>query len=220
MKQHLRFLIFGCALFVVAFFFKLFRFPGAGLMIIVSGPCFLLAATMFALKNAKEKTADTLSFFALAFWMLYLIFRLQYWPGSTFFYYIAIGLTVVAIAMIIKRQERMRAVQIAVGIICGVSLWISTLHAHEIYRAISLNHSLNSDDPVMYYESWDKYSWFLHVAGERERAIEANTTALQGATDAVSQNKDDQYAIWYSNNIIRHRERLESNSWTEWRLEE
>ncbi|MCX8487112.1 MAG: hypothetical protein ORN53_08085, partial [Crocinitomicaceae bacterium] len=68
--------------------------------------------------------------------------------------------------------------KIVVGLsILGLS--ISFVPAHVITYFFDLNEMINKENNKTNFASWDKYSWFLYIHGEKERALDANHKAME-----------------------------------------
>ena len=55
----------------------------------------------------------------------------------------------------------------------------SFVPSYSIYYLFNLNETFNKESRQVDYLSWDKYSWFLNIRGEKERALEANDMAMK-----------------------------------------
>lgn len=215
MSSAARFLIFGSALFFFGVLFKMLHYPGAGLMLLICGPALLVHAILYTIKPGRANIAGTLARFMITLWVGFIIFRIQYWNGQNELFYVCVALTVATIIVFVSRREKLNSALIAAVIICLIGLCLRPISAHHIYRTLSLSHPLGQDDVVERYENWDKYSWFLFIAGEKEAALQANLQAYEGVLIAM-QNADDLYAQSYYPVIIEHQERIASGTWTQW----
>ena len=54
--------------------------------------------------------------------------------------------------------------------------------SYKICYFFDLNEVINKEFNKVNFSSWDKYSWFLYIRGEKEEALKANQKAIDAYT--------------------------------------
>ena len=60
-----------------------------------------------------------------------------------------------------------------------IGLIFSFIPSYSICYFFDLNEVINNENNKTNYFSWDKYSWFLYIRGEKKRALDANQKAIK-----------------------------------------
>ena len=122
--------------------------------------------------------------------------------------------TLAYVVLHILKKKEFRWPQIVFTLYFGLSILVFFTSAHRVYYVFNYS-ILNGQTENIQFEKWDKYSWFLYSAGQKEEAIEANLNAqksLQNAKGTIS--RDDQQ--YYSEMLQKHHTCIIGNNWVDY----
>ena len=135
------------------------------------------------MKNFKEDEVQSLYYVSISAMTVYLLFRVFYWPcgpsflGFSSLFLIATAISIYYCYLLFKSKKALKTRQIVFGIYFLVFFNNSFLHSFSIYYFLNLSELINAESREYNYKSWDKYSWFLYIANEKDDALEANKEA-------------------------------------------
>lgn len=177
--------IIGYCIFLVGISFKFLHFPGAPIFMMLG--CLLLLIDYLKILTKKENRNLTVFFTGLAstFWLIYLLFRFQYWSFISIPQLIGLGLTIVAIVFFFKNKTFIKIQGIQMFSLFIITTVLAYTPTHKIYYLVNLSEPLNNDYRADNYRAWDKYSWFLYSAGEYEKSLNANIKAIDAANNTI-----------------------------------
>ena len=204
-----RLFIVPIALFLLIFILKLTHQPGAGLMMVITAGLSLLTGIISLLVFAlKGNFLGGLIRLTLNTLLIYLVFRLMYWSMAQEVFYVGMVLFAVTIVLTLVKNVQMKAIHYSLIGFFVLNLLISFVKAHKVYYVMNLTETFHAEGRNYSPLVWDKYSWFLYLAGETDKALEANAKAIKIAEKER-----------YMNNLPVLRERREmikQNTWQEY----
>lgn len=204
------FLGLSWSLFLLSIALKLFHIPGGAPLLILSALLLLIHSIIYLIRNAR--TSLSLSFLHLSTSLLtiYLVFRIQYWAFSTLVLGVALLATLTCFILIIVKRDKFRIPQILLALFFIFSLGLSRIHSHYIYYFFNLNSITNSESRDLNYIAWDKYSWFLYIAGRQADALDAN----EKAQVALARSKDAGHPDELGELVVnQHRQEIVQHDW-------
>ncbi len=155
---------------------KFFHYPTTLLMIL---GCLLLLIygliTFF--KEIKTNLPYSLQPLSFAFLSIYLLFRVQYWGFARYIFALTFILVATCLILYLVKKAKFKLREIILVLYFAFIFLLSFIHADKIYYIVNLNTVLNSEIRNYSYSAWDKYSWFLYIAGKQDEAVQANQNA-------------------------------------------
>lgn len=167
----------GWLVFILGLLFRIFHFPFSSLLLLFGTLFIFVEAVHFFSKNAKDDLPKSMAILSIAFMTMFVLFRLQFWPFSQILLVCAVGVGM-AWSYLQFRQKRIFDLLDAVTVVYLLFVVaLSNVRAHEIYAFFNIEMAPDSESLNCNAYVWDKYSWFLYLAGENEKALEANSRA-------------------------------------------
>ncbi|MBL7811773.1 MAG: hypothetical protein JNL57_06075 [Bacteroidetes bacterium] len=163
----------GWLVFLAANLFKLNHLPGGDLMLLFSGLLLLLHALISLFIKPRLYITLSLGYCVVAMAVWLFIWRILYWPGawSVLFVFILFVVSYCIVGLI--RSEFLKPLSGLVFILALAGFRSMFVPAHVFYRNYQMNTLFNSNYISKHYYPWYNYSWFLHLAGEKEGALKA-----------------------------------------------
>lgn len=184
-------------------------------MLMVLGVLLLLIhCIIYFIKNVSKDLPSSIFHFSCLFWSIYLFFRIQYLSYSGLIFTISLLTTLTYITLHIIKKEKFRLPHIIFTLYVGLSIIVFFTSAHKIYYVFNYS-ILNGNTENIYFEKWDKYSWFLYSAGKKNEALEANTNAqksLKNAKNTISRGEQQEYAEM----LQKHQTYIIENNWVDY----
>lgn len=169
----------GFILFIIGLIFKFLHFPGAPILMILGLLLLLVFYTIAIFK--KNTTSKQFINLTSTLWLVFILFRIQYWHYVNIPLILAFILTIYTIIPIVKNKYYLKLNIISYIIVIVTSIIILFTPAHKLYYIINLNPLLNQETRMYSYRAWNKYSWFLYNAGQIENSLKANGNAIKSA---------------------------------------
>ncbi len=213
-------LITSLILFIVSFVFRLVHWPGASVIALFSVLLVFVFAVFNSFSQKKVFQINILGGWVLFSWVLYILFKYMYWhAGPSFLGFNTMFLVVsliTSIYIIQTTSTKVKNLSKTVLAVCAIGFVFSFIPAHVQCYFFDLNKVINKENNKTNFYAWDKYSWFLYIKGEKERALQANQKAL----DALKKCESD-YPFMTSQNpnalyiLQDHQVRIENGTWAE-----
>lgn len=165
----------------VGVLFKVLHWPFGGLIVIISATSLFIAGIIKLIGSLavkyKSNRLEGFQLLGVGAFCMYVMFRIQFWPGQIPMYYFALALLTVLTIMLIKGSVKKSGWYIAIVAMILFSSYLKQLPGHVIYKAINLNDFFfdSSTSP----RAHDRYSWFLLLWEEYDLALEANEKAVK-----------------------------------------
>lgn len=209
--------IIAALILLIGSIFKLMHWPGGNLMFLIGTVSLFLLNIVYCIKNINSNTLKALLPFTFAIWLVYFLFRIFHWSFGGYFLGFAIifivpfVITLFYFALLIKKGT-FKVIHGLLALVFVLSIALGQTHSHQIYHTLNLRNSYQEYN----YQSWDRYSWFLYLANEKEKALEANKKAEQAWNRCIS---SDKYAADndYINIIKKNRAKISTSSWEQFR---
>ncbi|HTL82133.1 MAG TPA: hypothetical protein VL651_10535 [Bacteroidia bacterium] len=210
MKLQVKFFfIAGSILAVLGFVFRIFHLPGGGMASIVGlGSC----AMSFMIEELFQKSrfAIRLMNMGTAVLLIFILFRLQFWPGAMqMFIPGAIG-SVVGIGLLLNSEKTDSPRLLPPAVVLCLAFSIAFIPASKLYYFIHLNEPINSEYRKTDFQSWDKYSWFLYLEKHQDEALKANDSAMNAYRLAPTNNH---YPPFSDSLLQKHRAAIQQGNW-------
>lgn len=213
-------LLSSISIFLIAIAFRLFHWPFASNLALFSFLMLLVFAIINSISKKKVWKIDVFGGWIINSWALYFLFKYMYWYAgpsiigfNSMFLIVFLFTIVYLIALFTRRRNEISKAAIAVSFI---GLIFSFIPSYSICYFFDLNEVINRENNKTNYFSWDKYSWFLYIRGEKKRALDANQKAikawenideLNGATS--SEFKDIPLVL------MKHEKAIMEENWTD-----
>jgi hypothetical protein len=166
-------------LFLVGLFFKNRHWPGASPGLIGAA---LLAGIYASLQlgEGRKWRNPFKAYFSLSFAVaiIYLVFRLQFWPGATLLLVIALGLGLFLLVSLGIQKRQREYDKLALNFL-ALCVFVSTLSNSRLFYVVNMSETLNSYEHSSSSYAWDRYSMMLSAEGNRDLALKANDRAQQ-----------------------------------------
>lgn len=199
-------------------------------MISVGDQLFVLGCTLLVIygyfefiRTRKENITTAVTMLSVAFSVLYVMFRIQYWPGTNMHFYAAMAAMVVASILFVVKMKTSNQNMILFAVCFGLALLLYYTPNYRLLYAMRLNATLNGATREYNFYDWDRYSWYLYKDGLYDDALAANGSAslayensLADASKSSSQSYQDKFStepMTPIEVIVRHREQIMSKSW-------
>lgn len=213
-------LLAAVSVFFVSVIFRLIHWPGASLLTMIATCLVFIFAIINSIVKKNIFNISILGGWVLFFWVLYILFKYMYWYAGPSFVgfnsmFLAVFiLTVVYIAITVSNQNK--RISKVVVITSMVGMTFSFIPSYAICYFFDLNEVINKEYNQTNYYSWDKYSWFLYIRGEKSHALESN----QKAIDALNKYREEYGMAEFEylsslTNLNNHRQGIIDNTWTE-----
>jgi hypothetical protein len=208
-----KFYVVSWIVLLTGIIFKFIHFPGAGVLMSLSGLLLLIHSVIYLIKHAKSDLPTCFIYLSSAFITIYLIARLQYWAFARPLFPIVCLLVLAYFVIFTIYKSKFQLIQIIL-IFYFIFFWIiSYTPSYKIYYCIYLNTLVNKSSRNVDYRSWDKYSWFLYLRNKQDEAIDANKNA-QDAIELYLKNSNDDEAKQYLTIIKQHEQQIRDRTWT------
>jgi hypothetical protein len=203
------------SLFAVGLIFKIQYYPGGAILLLVSILTSISSTIYHSLKSRPFNLTQSLFHISGTIFLTYIVFRLQYWPFAFLVFSLGIVSTALALVFFLSNKESQIFPKVWIGLIFLTSMTISNLRGHHIY------HFIHSSIIENYYEYAnpssfvviEKYSWFLYIADEHEKALEANAKAIKMVETALDEGLSSDFQTELSRLQIERIKIIEKN-WT------
>lgn len=180
-----RFLLIAYLLFLTGIAFKMFRLPFASLILVVAVLLMLVQSVLYFSRNIKTNAVQSLFYLAVAVSLVYVTFRIQYWPtgrhpfGPSTVYSFVTAATLAYVVVFIVKKQRVNFKFIFILALFGATFYLTTLPVRQVHYALYLNGITYNEGRKSNFIDWHKYSWFLYSDGMFDEALEANQMAIQ-----------------------------------------
>ena len=205
------FQIISWATFFVGIIFKFLHFPGGGILCTLGFGLIFMFAAIFLYKNVffkkeNKETVSALLHFSFAFLTLYILFRVQFWPGqvANFLFAMIVSTIYFVLFFIDTGSLRFRLPHFFLIAYFAVAVFLYAIPGHKIYYAFHYKILSEKTEISWSYEVWNMYSWFLYTNGEYDKALEANHKAQKAL--ANNPNSNDYVQVVISGQEIRTNE--------------
>ncbi len=213
-------LIAAVSVFFVSVIFRLLHWPGASLMTMIATCLVFIFAIINSIVKKKVFNINILGGWVLFFWGMYIFFKYLYWyagpsfAGFNSMFLIVFILTVIYIAVTISNQYKRLSKVVVTTSIIGITF--SFIPSYSICYFFDLNEVINKEYNQTNYYSWDKYSWFLYIRGEKNRALESNQKAINALNKSVEIDYINDFDhSTYLVILNSHRQGIIDGTWTE-----
>lgn len=208
---------------VVGILFKFFHYPGAAVLIVTGNLLLLTHSIIYIFLNIKSKEKDSFLHLIFAIWSIYFLFRFQYWYGgeAIIFNMRAIFLIPLLLTFIYFIYRSINQVKFKLGhliltLFFIFNIFIAFTPSHKIFYIVNLNKLLNSEYREFEYYGWDKYSWFLYIAGEKDKALDANKKAQDACELLLKDAFPNKQTELYYDKIKLHETQIIAETWTDY----
>ena len=220
------FYIISWSLFFIGVVFQFLHIPGGGIFPLLSCILLLIHNIIFLCKHVKTDFVKVLLYFSYTVLTIYVFGRLLYWGWANAIFPIALLFVIFTLIMYLIKEKPFKIPQIVLVVYFTFFLVFSYTPSYKIYYIVHLNTVLHKERRIFDYVSWDKYSWFLHLRGLKNEALEANKEAYQAlkycAKDAgYLRFPNEEYIQEYFKIIKKHESLIEAGNtnWDEWEAE-
>ncbi len=190
------FQIISWAIAAVGFLFKLSHYPGGSLFFLLGTTLLLIHALVYLVKHYKDNLIQALFNASIALWMMYVLYRIQFWPGAQPIYWAAFALSTGTLIYCLTKKSGYNLKFMLFITTFLLSSILGYTGSYKIHSFVNLNPIFYADGRAENYYEWDKQTWFCYIAGEEEEALKANEMALS-ALEHMAHSDDDRYASRY-----------------------
>lgn len=198
------------SLFAIGILLKLFKLPMHTVFLLVT----LLSLIIYYAFSVVRKNKDRYSIIAglvTVLWLFCLLAILKHFSFQEITFVIAVLLSIALALYLYKTKKLISGNSVFCAVIVVVTVFIKLLPAHQTYYVtnIKFNYEIEND-----YSSWDRYSWFLYAAGNKEDALLANTSARQALENGLSNSMHSHgNEREYMTILQEHRSAIEQGNW-------
>ena len=213
-------LLSSVSFFLLAIIFRLFHWPFASILALFSFFLLIVFAIFNSISKKKVWEIDVFGGWIINSWALYILFKYMYWYagpsiiGFNSMFLLVFSLTIIyLITSFTRKRNEISKAAIAVSLI---GLIFSFIPSYSICYFFDLNEVINKENNKTNYFSWDKYSWFLYIRGEKKRALDANQKAIKAC-----ENLDKLNGLTYSEFkdihliLMKHEKAIMEENWTD-----
>ncbi|MFM6934810.1 MAG: hypothetical protein ACKOXP_05160 [Flavobacteriales bacterium] len=204
--------------FLTSFIFRIFHLPFSNLIAFLAIVLVLIFAVIHSFKKEKVWGINLFATWLIFFWSYYLFSRYLFWssgPGILGFNALFILTFIASILYLVQTYAKKEVSKIVVGLsILGIS--ISFVPGHVISYFFNLNEWVNKENNKINFKSWDEYSWFLYIYGDKVRALDANHKAMEAWNYRNKVNPSSSPYFQEIPAIIKEHEKgIINDSWTD-----
>lgn len=187
-------LITALSFFLFSIIFRLQHWPGGNLMAVLSVFLIFIFAIINSFKKKKIFQINILDGWVIFAWAWYILSRYLFWYaapsilGFNTTFIIVLALTIIYFVLTINNNEK--KLSKAIVVLSTIGIIISFVPSYSIFYFFNLNEVINKEYNKTNYDAWNKYSWFLYIRGEKERALDANQKAIDAWYKYLEQNED------------------------------
>jgi len=195
------FYIITWSLFFVGIVLKFLHITGANVLMLVSCVMLLIHSIIYLCKHVKTDYPKVLLYFSYTLLTIYVFGRICCFGFSKPVFWIALSCVIATLIVHLIKKKPFKVPQFMLVVYFVFFYVLSYTPSYKIHYVIKLNTVLNKERRDTDYYSWDKYSWFLHLRGLKEEALDANKKAQKAAELCI----DDWEAQGYLEMIEYHR---------------
>jgi hypothetical protein len=193
--------------FIVGIAMKLFHLPMHTIVMVVALIA-LLVNYIVKLLNKESSNKRTAGWLGLATisWLIFFLFEVKFFGGTLMLMAAALFVSILSLLMTLFESGTLPGGRIVVLLaalaLAATTSWMSPHERFYVYN-IRFNDKAMTD-----YHTLDKYSWFLYLAQQYDRALEYNKLAENYA----SQSKDEIALLF----IQEHKQLIVERDWTKY----
>ena len=169
--------IIAWSLFFASLVLRFLHISGNGLLMLISCVMLLIHNIIYLCKHIKTEKTKVLLYFSYTFLTIYVLLRILYWQFAQLVFSITLFLVLAALTVHFVKKKPFKLPQIVLVIYFVFFLVFSYVPSYKIFYVVNLNTVLNKERRNTDYYSWNKYSWFLHLRGKKNEALDANKEA-------------------------------------------
>ena len=143
------------------------------------------------------------------------MFKMLFWPGS-FVVMIAgfvFGGVVLGFHVGNTKSLKVSGALVALFLLVNISLFF--VRSHQIFAAFSSFDSKEMLDGNFYY--WSQYSWLLYIAGEEEKALDANeklrVMVCEGDSEEIYLGFEERNRASYCQELQQRETQIKTKTW-------
>lgn len=202
------------ALLMVGILFRYQYYPGHTLILLFSSGSILALSFYYLEKNRETKNPEAIVYLNYSILIIYLLFRLYFWPYAFMILIIAAIITALNFHIHYSNNTKIKLPHLALGMLVVFSFVLSFAHADRVFYSVHGRTLEQTFGPNYSYKIWDKYSWFLYQAGKQDEAIEANRNAILQIQRYTSPGDINAEATI---DLLRfNKKMIQNNTWTEY----
>ncbi len=202
---------------------KFLMLPFANLTFVLGATIMIIYSYLEFFRLRKENITAAAMMISACFGLIYIMFRLQYWPGTNAHLIAAVAVMVVAMVLYVFKKKVYGFHWWFFVCTLGFVVLVSSVSTSKLLYTTHLAEPLHSFSHTYNFYDWDRYSWYLNQEGKKEEALAANTEAI------AAYNNAQRDGIVMMNHYIspkgdplgepldlinKHRESIMSDSWT------
>lgn len=211
-------LISSGLVFLISIVFRIFHLPFSSLFALLAIFLVLIFAVIHSIKKEKVWGINLFATWLIFLWSYYLFARYLFWstgPGILGFNPLFLLSFIGTIIYAVQSYAKKGVSKIVIGLsIFGLS--ICFVPAHVISYFFNLNEWVNKENNKINFKSWDEYSWFLYIYGDKERALDANHKAMEAWNYRNKENPSSSpYFQKMQAVIMEHENGIMNGTWTD-----
>ena len=206
--------IISWGIFLIGLILKLFQIPGANLLLLLGTFLIILHSLIYFVINMVKDLPSSFLYLSGSFWTFYLFLRVQYIGFSGLIFVFSFLITLVWLILHLVKKKKIKLPQIFLIIYFVFSIFIWFTSAYKIYYVFNYT-ILHDKKESIYFEKWDKYSWFLYCAHKQDEALEANLIAQKSliiARNTMSSGEQNDNLKM----VQQHRIAIVENNWSDY----
>lgn len=189
-------------IFLTGFLLKFFHVHYNAILMIVGMAGLFISFCVSV--SRKETRYESIFHLVILLWLVQLFISVKFFPLANSFIWIASGVTLLFLLMILKQKQIIRSIPVIPVAIIAFVIW--SMPRSDRYKMLNINwnHELDTD-----HITWDKYSWFLYIDGRYDEAVSASNKALE-----IAQSLNDEHWIRF---ITEHNNAIKERDWDRYR---
>ncbi len=205
-------LIISGVLFAGSLVMHFAKVPGHSLVILISILLLLIHNTIYLIKNIRTKPDRVIAFLTITSFSFYLFTRIYFWASAHTAFIISMLLLLLWLGLHIFKKSSFSALQIVLISLFVLVFATSFINADRVYYLFNARY-LKEQTASANYELWDRYSWFLYLAGKFDEAEAANETAMKGVQELLE--KDETVDAWIEceKQLWQRHEKIRTRTW-------
>lgn len=211
------FLLSSLSLILLSIVFRLYHLPGANLIMLISAVFFVVFAGINSFRKKKIWNINVLGGWLLAICSIKLLFTYLYWYsgpiilGTNALFIVLLTIMIIYVVVGLVNKNKLSKMVLLFSLLVAIFNFVPS---YSICYFFDLNEVINKENNSTNYSSWDKYSWFLNLRGDKERALIANQKAVNAweETCRLYHVSDQEYASIHAI-LKRHKIGIIDNSW-------
>ncbi len=176
----------------IAIIFKLFHFPGTGLIFIFSPAFLIIDVIVQSIRRHGDKETRILSAVGALILSIYLLFKFLYWSGSHLLFWIALVIPIIYLFRIVQKKVGYNFRFFLTSILLLFAIFNSTLSRSSFRQFYLLEDPFNKSDTIPHFYI-QNLAYEFYLEGEYEKATKLITRNINHLNDLIAEGNTEKY---------------------------